>query len=102
MRRTGWLLVFVVGLLWLVEELPPSLDSAQPGCDTDWRRTSDGWERLDPIASPADTSCSPALHPVLLAVAQVLLSLFALVAWGTAASQENPPRHARNSRPPGH
>jgi len=102
LRRIGWLLVFVVGLLWLVEELPPSLDSAQPGGDANWRRTRDGWERLDPIAPPAATPSSPTLHPVLLAVAQVLLSLFALVAWGRAASQEDHPRHARNSGPPGH
>jgi hypothetical protein len=100
LRRVGWIVTGLVGLVWLIEELPAPKSSPQPGCATSWRRTNDGWERLETIVPPSTPSC-PALHPSVLASAQALLSLLALIAWGSAESQENRRRDARNSRQAG-
>jgi hypothetical protein len=47
--------------------------------ETTWVRTIDGWERAGNW-SPVD-SRPPALHPLVVASGQTLLSLFALVAF---------------------
>jgi hypothetical protein len=55
-----------------------SSDQALPANHADWVRTIDGWERSDDWL-PSLTG-PPAVHPVLVASGQVLISLFALVA----------------------
>ena len=46
--------------------------------EVDWVRTVDGWER--PQQWTPSLAGPPAIHPMLLAAAQVLVSVFALVA----------------------
>jgi len=79
-NRIGWLLLGLVGVLWLAVELADTTTSAPPGLLSTWRRTSDGWEKL-PHLAPCPENHQPSLHPVVVAAAQLLFSLLALAAW---------------------
>jgi len=54
---------------------------------TRWIRTVDGWELRESLSPPAP-SFTPALHPLVVAAAELLLSLAALTAFA-------PPAHRR-------
>ncbi len=86
MRRAGWLLACIMGLLGLGGELPGPETSRVSRCDSSWRRTDGGWEQLILSAPPPDPN-HPALHPAIVAVGQALLSLLALVVWDSRAKQ---------------
>ena len=55
-----------------------SADFENRGSQSDWVRTVDGWQKtnnwIPSLAAP------PAVHPLTIAAAQVLVSLFALTA----------------------
>ncbi|MEM8679611.1 MAG: hypothetical protein AAGF97_09695, partial [Planctomycetota bacterium] len=54
--------------------------------DQGWRRTRDGWERVEQLQKPRFDWQSPAEalpHPALLGLAQITLSLGALFVFGT-------------------
>ena len=79
MRSIGWITVILVATLWGATEirLPAASDLASR--DSGWRRTSDGWERSShllrqPIAQPS-------LHPSVVASLEILLAIFALLAF---------------------
>jgi len=71
------LLLFGLGLLSVRIE-GRSADLAIPRQQLEWVRTVDGWERpnnwVTSLAEP------PAVHPLLVAAGQTLVSLFALAA----------------------
>ena len=68
-----------------------SLEKTLPVQPAAWVRTVDGWERMDRW-SPASKE-PPALHPLVVAAGQLLVSLFAL------AAAEPADLSRRNSRP---
>ncbi len=55
-----------------------SADATAPESEVEWVRTVDGWEQPHHWAS--SLAEPPALHPLVVAVGQTLVSLFALVA----------------------
>ena len=80
MRLVGWLFLALVGFAWVASEVPLSGDTPQPSYEVAWRRTAHGWEK--PTAwhdKPAPHR--PALHPMVVALLQVLLTLAALIAF---------------------
>ncbi len=77
-RVVGLLLLLAFGI-WLAGELPPEEGQGQLACQSDWRRTIDGWERLEGIVPPTPTR-QPTLHPATVAAGQALLCLLALIA----------------------
>lgn len=83
MRPIGLLLLLLLTLGWLGRELPgaanPSQQPTQGQFEAGWRRTIDGWEQTDHWA-PEVAFHRPALHPVLVGLLEILLSLVALVA----------------------
>ncbi len=83
MYRAGWLLACLIAVVWLERELPRPDMSLPSHYDLSWRRTCDGWERLRHLTPPPDPH-HPALHPGVVAAAQVLVSLLALVVGGPA------------------
>jgi hypothetical protein len=85
MRRIGWLLLVLVGLMWVASRLPSERNSPAEDPAAAWRRTSHGWEQLD-VQSAAERSTSPTLHPAIVGCLQVLLTLMALVAFSAADS----------------
>jgi hypothetical protein len=82
------LLLLGAGLLSCQIEGRP-LEKAVSTQHAAWVRTIDGWERMDRW-SPAINK-SPALHPLVVAAGQLLVSLFALAAAEPAnLSRRNP------------
>jgi hypothetical protein len=79
--RAAWLLIGLLVVIWLGRELPGPEVSLPSHFDLSWRRTSDGWEKLKHLTPPPDPN-HPALHPGVVAAAQLLASLLPLVAWG--------------------
>jgi hypothetical protein len=77
-----------------------------PQFEMRWVRTVDGWERPETWRTAEPLADSLRLHPLVVAAAQLLFSLFALAAhsrddWGGAASsspQLLPPRHESGRR----
>lgn len=77
---------FIVGLSILILGLATvfcRIDMQSPGANavpnrTSWVRTTDGWER--PESWHADALASPLPHPLVVAAAQGMVSLFALLA----------------------
>jgi hypothetical protein len=70
-----------MAVVWLAEELPGPTVSPPSHFDLSWRRTCDGWEKLKHLTPPPDPH-HPALHPGLIAAAQVLGSLLVLFSGG--------------------
>ena len=62
-----------------------SADVHPPAASVDWVRTIDGWER--PRVWQLSPAVPPAVHPLVVASGQLLLSLFALVAAGGPAKR---------------
>jgi hypothetical protein len=50
----------------------------------DWVRTVDGWERSHDWAP--SLAAPPAVHPLVIAATQLLISVFALTAWSMPAT----------------
>jgi hypothetical protein len=77
--RAVWLLIALLVVIWLGRELPGPEVSLPSHVDLSWRRTSDGWEKLKHLTPPPYPH-HPALHPGVIAAAQLLASLLTLVA----------------------
>lgn len=77
MQRIGWILLILFLLGWVASEVPCQGPDSQPA--TVWRRTRDGWEHRDRVL-PAPEPYRPALHPVVIAAMEVLLSATAMLA----------------------
>lgn len=77
MLRIGWILFVLVTLGWVACELP-SQPSTTNEPATVWRRTRDGWEHRDRVLVQAVRR--PALHPVVIASLEILLTATAMLA----------------------
>jgi hypothetical protein len=87
LQRVVWILAAVVGTVWVASELPAPDSPAPASCETRWRRTRDGWERAEQLLPPIPPPRSPGVHPLVLAAAEILGSVFVL-----AASRPRQPR----------
>jgi len=76
------MLLFLAGLLSCRIEGSRN-DVPPPPTGIDWVRTLDGWER--PNDWQPSLAGPPAVHPLVVATGQLLLSVFALVAAGDPA-----------------
>jgi hypothetical protein len=85
-----------------VVELPQAWSNAteaKPVSVSDgWRRTVDGWEKRDQWRYPAGTPDVPPvawrIHPALVAILQVLVSLFALISGQRSSTTHLTPQAA--------
>ena len=98
----------VTAELWPVgrraEAAPPhaagqSLENLRPQPPRGWRRTAQGWQRAD-AWQPFPVAAGPSLHPLTVALLELLLSLAALVAWTTSRATRNRQRPAHPIRVP--
>jgi hypothetical protein len=86
-RLIGWLLLIMVVVGWLASELPPAATppSRSAGQSEDgavrWRRTSDGWQDSSRWVTLRPTP-RPAVHPAVIALLEVSLTLAAMIALG--------------------
>ncbi len=80
MRWIGGIILFLMIVGWAAAEYP----LAEPPCvglaATDWRYTSEGWQRPTWLDASIPTR-QPALHPAVIGTLQLLVSLMALVAF---------------------
>lgn len=98
MRRIGWFLVLLVAIGWLACEIQLPGTSPAAGARLDsWRRTRDGWERATWLTSQI-TSRRPALHPGVVALLELLLSLTILVAFSGRSAKSAGDRDSAGSR----
>jgi len=84
-RRFRWLIIAVFVLPWLGNE------ATAPAAATDdmsgsWRRTNEGWQRID-LFRPIHYR-RPALHPAVVGLLQVLLTMTAMLALSDERSAE--------------
>jgi len=72
--------------LWLCQVDGRADVSAAAASDAPWVRTVDGWERASWLASSSPPPARLQLHPLVIAAAQLLISLLALAmyAWKQA------------------
>jgi hypothetical protein len=80
------ILLLLAGLLSCRIEGRRADTSPPAAASVDWVRTIDGWERANDW-HPSFVG-PPAVHPLLVATGQVLLSAFALVAAGGPADRQ--------------
>jgi len=77
------MLVAVVAAASRVRVHSSAMSQAKSSSVDDWRRTDDGWERMRGwnvhVSAP-----DPPLHPLVLALLQLFVSLLALVAYPEA------------------
>lgn len=80
MRWIGWIMTLLMTVGWAAAEIPVAEPPRAGLAYNDWRHTRDGWQRptwLD-ASIPAR---QPTLHPGVLGMLQLLVSLTALVAF---------------------
>jgi hypothetical protein len=81
MRWVGWLLAMILAAAWFASELPSQGRSGPSQQELQWRRTRLGWAHIRQLHPPQSLR-APLLHPALVATAQVVLCVAALVALG--------------------
>jgi hypothetical protein len=79
MRLMGWLLLALVTCAWLASELPVER-AAMTDDSLAWRRTAQGWERLQ-VRPSEPTSDRPTLHPAIVGLLEILVPLGAMLAF---------------------
>ena len=81
MRWCGWFLLILVAVGWAASEVELPEKPASSARELDcWRRTRDGWERVTWLR-PQIPPRRPALHPSVVGLLELLLSVTALVAF---------------------
>ena len=80
MRWIGWIVTLLMTVGWAAAEMPVDERPRAGLANTDWRRTCDGWERPTWFDASIPTH-QPTLHPGVVGMLQLLVSLLALVAF---------------------
>lgn len=89
MRFVVGLSLILLGLLWLAAtaDLPKPAPADEPPwktaeAGTRWRRTASGWQRVEKVVQTEHSSAGyePKIHPLTVAVFQLLASCLALAA----------------------
>jgi len=87
MRWVAWFLLLLVAVGWLASELPVPETSAASRQEFDcWRRTRNGWERAGWLTDRMSVA-RPVLHPGVVALLELLLSMAALTAFPIRAER---------------
>jgi hypothetical protein len=75
-QKIGWILAILLGVSWLATEMPVPCDeqNAPAQEETLWRRTAQGWEKIDNWTFAIEKS-PPALHPGVFGLLMVTLTL---------------------------
>jgi len=103
MRRIGWFLALLVAIGWLACEIRlPGTPTASGVRLDSWRRTRDGWEKATWLTSQIP-SRRPALHPGVVGLLELLLSLAVVVAFSgrrrAKATDDRGPAGGRRGTP---
>ena len=88
MRIIAWLLLILLGLCWLAATMPVAETGQDPlnrSKDDGWRRSIDGWEHRSSWTPPHQAD-SPGLHPAVVGLLQLQLSLAALICFSRRSS----------------
>ena len=81
MRRFVWVLLLLMAAGWVACQMPFSDTAARSERRLDcWRRTRDGWEIANWVMPEPPTRC-PALHPGVVGLLELLVSIAALIAF---------------------
>ena len=80
MRAIGLILLILIPGSWLASELPLASSPVQEDPDDGWRLTRHGWERMHQWNADGQTQ-RPLVHPIVVGLLQLLLSLIALIAF---------------------
>ena len=99
-RLIAWLLLILLGLCWLAAAVPVAETGQNPPDrpkDDGWRRTIDGWEHRSSWVQH-HRSDSAGLHPAVVGLLQLQLSLAALIGFSRKTSPEQSLRLRRFSR----
>lgn len=87
MRWIGWIVALLMTVGWVATELPVA-EPLQAGlANTDWRRTRDGWQQPTWLGASIPAR-EPALHPGVVGMFQMLVSLMALVGFSKGRIQK--------------
>ncbi len=78
MRTFRWLILAVLLLLWLVAEATSPANAIED-MSGKWRRTGDGWQRVEFFRPPVQYR-RPALHPAVVGSLEALLAMTAMLA----------------------
>lgn len=78
MRWIGWIVTLLMTVGWVATEMPVGEPLRVGLANTDWRRTRDGWQQPTWLGASIPAR-EPALHPGVVGVFQMLVSLMALV-----------------------
>lgn len=80
MRWIAWMVALLLTVGWIAVEVQVAEPARSGLMARDWRRTRTGWEQ--PTWSDAHIPVrAPALHPAVVGLLQLFVSLFGLVAW---------------------
>jgi hypothetical protein len=82
MRRYLWLMIALI-----VFPGPPGEAIAPALADGPWRRTQEGWQRVDTFVTPVQYR-RPALHPAVVGSLEVLLTMTAMLALSNPAGRK--------------
>jgi hypothetical protein len=75
-QKIGWIVAILCAVSWLASEinLPGEVQTAPAREETGWRRTAEGWENVNDWTFAIEKS-TPALHPCVMGLLMVALSL---------------------------
>jgi len=94
MRWIGWMVAVLLTVGWIAVEVHVAEPARSGLAARDWRRTRTGWEQ--PTWSDAHLPVrAPALHPAVVGLLQLFVSLFGLVA---CSARQTPDASARGQR----
>ena len=90
MRPIALITIILIATLWGASEirLPAAADPVPR--DSGWRRTRDGWERSSRLLR--QPTAQPSLHPSVVAGLEILLAIFALLAFPATTRRVSRPQ----------
>jgi len=99
MRRFRWLIFALFALPWLASEAAAPV-MATEDIAAGWRRTRDGWQRVETFCPPIPYR-RPALHPVVVGALEILLTMTAMLALSNEESvkRRSKPQTSTVNRP---
>ena len=77
MQRIVGMLLILFALGWLASHVPAT-PAPDPPRTVSWRRTSDGWQRVDSLYADVPRS-QPVFHPVVVGLTLLLFASAALI-----------------------
>jgi hypothetical protein len=91
MRGAGWLVAALLAVGWIASQWPEPQPSQQPANLSTWRLTRDGWEQANWLADEIPVQ-RPPLHPGVVGLLQLLLTITGLMAFPAPNTRHADPR----------